>query len=155
MLTHPDIGVLNSGKCYVFLDGHGLNREPLYGSYEECLSAIEDRGGVDDPIPTDGSYTMADYKAALAASKQAAAASFVVARAPQAVRQKTGAAREYVLTFTAKEPAYCNGRMSDVSTQNVFAHDRKEALRKGRDIIRDCEGPYGRRVSITARLAPM
>ena len=21
---HPDIGILNSGKCYVFLDGYGL-----------------------------------------------------------------------------------------------------------------------------------
>ncbi|MNE75166.1 hypothetical protein D3C80_1712980 [compost metagenome] len=90
---------------------------------------------------------MVDYKAALEAAKPAAAA------VPEAPRLKGQALREYVLTFTAKEPAYCNGRMSDVSTENVFACDRNDAMRQGRDIIRDCEGPYGRKISITARLA--
>lgn len=147
---HPDIGVLNSGKCYVFLEGYGLHREPLYGTYEECLNAIEAKGGVDDPIPTDKCYTMDNYKAALEAMKPLAA---VVVQVPQVARQNRGALREYVLTFTAKEPAYCNGRMWDVSTENVFAYDRNQAQRMGRDIIRDSEGPYGRKVSIKARLA--
>ena len=151
MIMHPDIGVLNSGKCYVFLEGFGLHREPMYGTYAECLNAIEARGGVDDPIPTDGTHTMADYKAALAVKKPTAAA--VVAQVTQATRPTEGTLREYVLTFTAKEPAYCNGRMWDVCTEKVFAYDRNEALRKGRDIIREAEGPHGRKVSISARLA--
>lgn len=151
MIMHPDIGVLNSGKCYVFLEGYGLNREPMFGTYEECLNAIETRGGVDAPIPTDGIHTMADYKAALTAMKPEVAAAVV--EVPKAVCPKGRAIREYVLTFTAKEPAYCNGRMWDVSTENVFAYDRNDAMRKGREIIRESEGPYGRKVSITARLA--
>ena len=152
MIMHPDIGVLNSGKCYIFLEGYGLNREPMYGTYEECLKAIDTRGGVDDPIPTDGRHTMADYKAALTTMKPSAAAAVVVP-APQVARPKGRAIREYVVTFTAKEPAYCNGRMWDVSTENVFAYDRNEAMRNAREIIRESEGPYGRKVSITARLA--
>lgn len=151
MIMHPDIGVLNSGKCYVFLEGYGLKREPMFGSYEECLNAIETRGGVDAPIPTDGSHTMADYKAALTAMKPMVVA--VVVEVPPAASPKGRAIREFVLTFTAKEPAYCNGRMWDVCTENVFAYDHDDAKRMGRDMIRESEGPYGRKVSIKARLA--
>ena len=42
----PEIGVLNSGKCYVFLNGYGLHAEPFYGTQEECEAAIAQRDSV-------------------------------------------------------------------------------------------------------------
>jgi hypothetical protein len=58
----------------------------MYGTFEEFLNAIDARGGVDDPIPTDGSYTMAEYKAALAASKPETVT--IVALAPNGAATK-------------------------------------------------------------------
>lgn len=153
MIMHPDVGLLNSGKCYVFLEGHGLHREPMYGTYEECLDAIEERGGVDDPIPTDGSISIVDYRAALEATKPASEPTPAVFEAPQVTRHKQGAYREYTLTFTCHQEVYCNGRMAKEGTENVLARDRNEALRRGRDIIRENSGRHGPKFTITARLA--
>jgi hypothetical protein len=106
MIMHPDIGVLNGGKCYVFLEGYGLHREPMYGSYEECLNAIDARGGVDDPIPTDGSHSMTDYKAALAASKPAIVEVVAPTPAPKARATKGRWLREYTVSIIVAEKLY-------------------------------------------------
>lgn len=151
MIMHPDIGVLSSGKCYVFLEGHGLNREPMYGTYEECLNAIDARGGVDDPIPTDGSFTMADYKAALAASNPEPVT--IVAVAPKGAATKKRGMREYVLTFRTIDQEWRGVDGYRDGQETVFAYDRNEAMRKGRDIICDTVGRFGPKTAVSARLA--
>lgn len=157
MNMHPDIGLLSSGRCYVFLEGHGLNREPMYGTYEECLNAIDARGGVDDPIPTDGIFTMADYKAALAASKPEPEPEpepvTIVALAPKSAATKKRALREYVLTFRTIDEEWRGIDGYRDGQETVFAYDRDEAMRKGRDIIRDTVGRFGPKIAISARLA--
>lgn len=45
---NANIGKLNSGKCYVYLNGY--KDEPFYGTEEECEAAIVEHG-VADPIP--------------------------------------------------------------------------------------------------------
>lgn len=45
---NANIGKLNSGKCYVYLNGY--RDEPFYGTEEECEAAILEYG-VADPIP--------------------------------------------------------------------------------------------------------
>lgn len=47
---NANIGKLNSGMCYVFLSGYGVNAEPFYGTEAECEAAILEHG-VADPIP--------------------------------------------------------------------------------------------------------
>lgn len=58
--------------------------------------------------------------------------------------------REYVLTMKAAD-----GSEDDMTghVENVFARDRNEAMRKGRDIVRTNVGPYGEKIKISARLA--
>lgn len=66
-------------------------------------------------------------------------------RKPVAKRQT----REYVLTFKAADGS------EDDSTghvENVLAKDRNEAMRKGRDIVRENVGPYGEKIKISAKL---
>lgn len=152
MIMHPDIGVLNGGKCYVFLEGHGLNREPMFGTYEECLNAIDARGGVDDPIPTDGTHTMADYKAALAASKPAPVVVEAGVDAPKDTATRRPAQREYVLKFRTIDEEWRGVNGYHDGEKNVFADDRNDAMRKGRDIIRDTVGRFGPKIAISARL---
>lgn len=151
MNMHPDIGQLNGGKCYVFLEGYGLNREPMYGTYEECLDAIDARGGVDDPIPTDGSYTMADYKAALAEVKLATAVNVV--HAPERATKAVGALREYILTFRTIDEQWRGVDGYRDGQESVLAKDRNDAMRKGREIIRENVGRFGPKIAISARLA--
>lgn len=167
MLMHPDIGVLNGGKCYVFLEGYGLNREPMSGTYEECLNAIEARGGVDDPIPTDGSHTMADYRAALVAATKAEPLAIAAlppkdpaskeadakGASPKGTATKKRAMREYLLTFRTIEEEWRGVDGYRDGQEKVFAYDRNEAMRKGRDIIRDTVGRFGPKTAINARLA--
>lgn len=45
---NANIGKLNSGKCYVYLNGY--KDEPFYGTETECETAILEHG-VADPIP--------------------------------------------------------------------------------------------------------
>lgn len=151
MVMHPDIGLLNSGKCYVFLEGYGINREPMYGTYEECLNAIDSRGGVDDPIPTDGTRSMCDYKAALEASKPKVSP---VAGAAQmmAVDAKKRVIREYLLTFSTIDKDWRDIDGFGEGSESVFAYDRNDAMRQGREIIRDNVGSYGPKILIKARL---
>lgn len=151
MNMHPDIGLLNGGRCYVFLEGYGLHREPMYGTYEECLNAIDARGGVDDPIPTDGSHTMADYKAALAASKMSTAIN--EEPSPKAAIKTMSAQREYILTFRTIDEEWRGVDGYRDGQESVFACDRNDAMRKGREIIRDTIGRYGPKIAISARLA--
>lgn len=151
MLMHPDIGLLNDGSCYVFLEGSGLHREPMYGSYEDCLTAIDERGGVDSPIPTDRSYTMADYKAALAASKPTPVPQVPTGTA-LAQRSIVGV-REYTLSFRTSDEAWRGVHGFEDAEENVFAKDRNDALRKGREILREVNGRFGPKIKINARLA--
>lgn len=154
-LMHPDIGFLNGGRCYVFLEGHGLHREPMYGTYAECLCAIEARGGVDDPIPTDGVVTMADYMAALAAMAPAtpepllpvASASF-----KDSATKKSRTLREYVLTFTTTDQDWANVDGYRTSSETVFAFDRNDAMRQGRDILLQNVGRFGPKIKLSAQL---
>lgn len=152
MLMHPDIGVLASGRCYVYLEGLGRGREPMMGSYEECLSAIEARGGVAEPIPTDGRFSLVDYRASFEASKPKLlptnSAEPTGRRAPAPSQD-----REYVLSFETLDEGWRHVDGFRDGTERVFARDRNEALRKGRDILRETVGRHGPRIAIRARLA--
>jgi hypothetical protein len=148
---HPDIGVLNGGKCYVFLEGYGLHREPLYGTYEECLMAIDARGGVDDPIPTDPHHSMRDYKAAFEASKPKAVLQVApIQRKPAKRRIKI---REYTVSIVVPEKLYAGSSVIDSYDINVTAYDRNDALRQGREEWRGNVGAYGPKATFRARLA--
>lgn len=156
MIMHPDIGVLNGGKCYVFLEGYGLHREPMFGTYEECLNAIDARGGVDDPIPTDGLHGMADYKAALAASKPAivevVATAPTPAPAPKARARKGRWLREYTVSIIVAEKLYAGTCVIDSYEITANAYDRNDALQQGREEWRENVGPYGPKATFRARL---
>lgn len=133
MLTHPDIGVLNSGKCYVFLNGHGLDKEPFYGTEAECEAAIAKRDGVADPIPVE--------------------AAPAVTATPAKPRPKKRTLREYILSFKPSQVMYAGTCVMGDSEERVMAFDRNDALKQGREIIRDDVGRYGPKYTITARLA--
>jgi hypothetical protein len=137
---NANIGKLNSGKCYVYLSGYGVNAEPFYGTESECEAAIL-ANGVADPIPVfcDGVDLTTSTKPAVVAAQ--VAPKVKPARLPL---------REYVMTFKAAD-----GSEDDTSgyVENVFARDRNEAMRKGRDIVRDNAGPYGPKIRINAKLA--
>lgn len=145
MLMHPDIGQLNSGKCYVFLEGHGLGQQPMYGTYEECFNALDARGGVADPIPTDGSYTMDDYRAALAANKPK---TLGVIPAP-----KKRVTREYLVFIEMSERLYAGTAVIDSYCITVFADDRNDAIKQGRENYRDNVGRHGPKATYRACLA--
>lgn len=138
---NANIGKLNSGKCYVYLSGYGANAEPFYGTEAECEAAIVAHG-VADPIPVfvDG-VDMTTSKTGTATPPAVVAAPAKTLRRPM---------REYVMTFKAAD-----GSEDDTSghVENVFARDRNEAMRKGRDIVRENVGPYGEKIRISARLA--
>lgn len=153
MNMHPDIGLLNGGKCYVFLEGYGLNREPLYGTYEECLNFIEAHGGVEDPIPTDDGYTIADYKAAHEASKRKS--DFSDAPAPAATKKAAGRGglRDYTVSIEVAEKIYAGASVIDSYEITVSAYDNSEAAKKGRDAWRENVGAYGPKAKVRARLA--
>ena len=153
MILHPDIGELNSGKCYVFLEGHDSNREPMYGTYEECLNAIDARGGVEDPIPTDGSYSMVDYQASLKAQKPASVAISGTAPKPAAAGKKTRVLRDYTVSITVSEKLYAGTCVLDSYEISVPAYDRNDALKQGREAWRENVGAYGPKAIIRARLA--
>lgn len=135
---NANIGKLNSGKCYVYLNGY--RAEPFWGTEAECEAAIVAQG-VADPIPVfvDG--------VDLTTSKTGVAAQAVAA---QPIKKVRSISREYVMTFKAAD-----GSEDDTSghVENVFARDRNEAMCKGRDIVRENSGPYGPRIRISARLA--
>ena len=61
--------------------------------------------------------------------------------------------REYVLTFACVDRDLANVAGFRDGTEKVFAHNRADALKQGREINRDNCGPYGPKVKITARLA--
>lgn len=130
---HPDIGLLNSGKCYVFLDGYGLDKEPFYGTEAECEAAIAKRGGVADPIPVE--------------------AAPAVTATPAAPRPKKRTLREYIVSFKASQIMYAGTSVLGDSEERVMAYDRSDALKQGREIIRHGVGRYGPKYTITARLA--
>jgi hypothetical protein len=133
MLTHPDIGVLNSGKCYVFLDGYGMDKEPFYGTETECEAAIAKRDGVAEPIPVETAPA--------------------VTAASAVPRTKKRTAREYIVTFKTSQVMYAGTCVFGDLEERVFAYDRNDALKQGREIIREAVGRYGPKYSITARLA--
>ena len=157
MIMHPDIGQLNGGKCYVFLEGYGLHREPMFGTYEECLNAIDARGGVDDPIPTDGSHQMADYKAALEASKpKAEIAPPAPAPSPapkaQAQAKLRRQLRDYTVSIEVAEKIYAGNCVIDSYDISVSAYDRDDAISQGRESWRENVGAYGPKATFRARL---
>jgi hypothetical protein len=152
MIMHPDIGVLNGGKCYVFLEGFGLHREPMYGTYEECLNAIDARGGVDDPIPTDGIHKMTDYKAALEASKPKVAEIGVPATAPKAPATKRRRLRDYTVSIKVAEKIYAGTCVIDSYEITASAYDREDAIRQGRESWRENVGAYGPKATFRAHL---
>jgi len=155
MIMHPDIGQLNGGKCYVFLEGYGLHREPMFGTYEECLNAIDARGGVDDPIPTDGSHTMSDYKAALEASKPKAVivpAALASSPAPKAHAKLRRQLRDYTVSIGVAEKIYAGNCVIDSYDISVSAYDRDDAIRQGRESWRENVGAYGPKATFHARL---
>lgn len=135
---NANIGKLNSGKCYVYLNGYSA--EPFWGTEAECEAAIVAQG-VADPIPVfvDG-VDMTTSKTGVAAPAVAA----------EPIKKARRAMREYVMTFKAAD-----GSEDDTSgyVENVFARDRNEAMRKGRDIVRENSGPFGPKIRISARLA--
>lgn len=57
--------------------------------------------------------------------------------------------REYVLTMKAADGSEDD---TDGHVETVFARDRNEAMRKGRDIVRENVGPHGQKIKISARL---
>jgi len=135
---NANIGKLNSGKCYVYLNGY--RAEPFWGTEAECESAIVAQG-VAEPIPVfvDG-VDMTTSTTGVAAQAVAA----------EPIKKARRATREYVMTFKAAD-----GSEDDTSghVENVFAKDRNEAMRKGRDIVRENSGPYGPKIRVSARLA--
>lgn len=155
MLMHPDIGQLNGGKCYVFLDGYGLHREPMYGTYEECLNAIDARGGVDDPIPTDNSHSIADYKNALETSKPKAEIvplALAPSPAPKAQAKLPRPLRDYTVSIAVVEKIYSGNCVIDSYDILVSANDRDDAIRQGRESWRENVGAYGPKATFRARL---
>ncbi|QLG96662.1 hypothetical protein HZF02_32615 (plasmid) [Pseudomonas yamanorum] len=128
---NANIGKLNSGKCYVYLNGY--SSEPFCGTEAECEAAIA-RHGVADPIPVflDGVDLTTSTKPL-----------------PVVVKTARLPLREYVMTFKAADGSE-DGTSGYV--ENVFARDRNEAMRKGRDIVRENAGPYGPKIRISARL---
>lgn len=135
---HPDIGVLNSGKCYVFLDGYGLDKEPFYGTEADCEAAIAKRGGVAEPIPVIGTCPAPSPAAVIA---------------PVTISAKKRKLREYIVSFKASETMYAGTCVLGDAEERVQAYDRNDALKKGREIIREGVGRYGPKYKITARLA--
>lgn len=135
---NANIGKLNSGKCYVYLNGY--KAEPFWGTEAECEAAIVAHG-VADPIPV-----FCDGVDLTTSTKPAVVAALVVAPAKKLRRPM----REYVVTFKAAD-----GSEDDTSgyVENVFARDRNEVMCKGRDIVRENSGPYGPKIRISARLA--
>lgn len=155
MLMHPDIGQLNGGKCYVFLEGYGLHREPMFGTYEECLNAIDARGGVADPIPTDGSHSIADYKAALETSKpQAEIVRLAPAPspAPKAHAKLRRQFRDFTVSIGVAEKIYAGNCVIDSYEISVSAYDRDDAMRQGRESWRENVGAHGPKATFRARL---
>lgn len=138
---NANIGKLNSGKCYVYLSGYGANAEPFYGTEAECEAAIVAHG-VADPIPV-----FVDGVDMTTSTTGTATVSPVVAAPTNKLRRPM---REYVMTFKAAD-----GSEDDTSghVEHVFAKDRNEAMRKGRDIVRTNVGPYGPKIRINAKLA--
>lgn len=153
MNKHPDIGELNGGKCYVFLEGYGLHREPMFGTYEECLTAIDASGGVDDPIPIDGLHSMADYRAALEASKPKAE---VVPPAPSPATKAHAKLRrhlrDYTVSIEVAEKIYAGNCVIDSYEITTSAYDRDDAIRQGRESWRENVGAYGPKATFRARL---
>lgn len=135
---NANIGKLNSGKCYVYLNGY--KAEPFWGTEAECEAAIV-QYGVADPIPV-----FCDGVDLTTSTKPAGVAATVAAP----VKKLRRPMRDYVMTFKAAD-----GSEDDTSghVENVFARDRNEAMRKGRDIVRENSGPYGPKIRISARLA--
>lgn len=76
----------------------------------------------------------------------------LVAVAPVKAKAKPRkAARTYVVTFAVVGEGFTG--VNDVSSENVLATDRDDALRQGREIWRHAQGPYGLKCKMTARLA--
>lgn len=59
-------------------------------------------------------------------------------------------ARTYAVTFTVVGEGFTG--VNDVSTEDVIATDRGDALKQGREIWRHAQGPYGLKCKMTARL---
>jgi len=140
---NANIGKLNSGKCYVYLSGYGVNAEPFYGTEAECEAAIL-ANGVRDPIPVfENGVDMTT------STKPAAPVAMAAAPAPAAVKKRRQA-RTYIVTFTVVGECYVttNRECSD----EVLAVDRNEAVRKAREIWRHAQGPWGLKCKINARL---
>jgi hypothetical protein len=115
---HPAIGLLSSGKCYVYLDGCGPDKEPFFGTQAQCEEALQRRE-----------------------------------RPP--VKKKKRSMREYLVTYIVDQPAYAGAARYVDSEEVMFALDRNDALRKGREVIRDCGGKFGPKIRIRARLKPL
>lgn len=131
---HPDIGVLNSGKCYVFLDGCGPYKEPFYGTQAECEAAIAKRDAVSLPTAEDTIDTPAS---------------------PARIQAKSlkTVMREYIVVFQASEVMYAGSCVIGDSEERVWARDRNEALMMAREMVRENVGRYGPKYKITAKLA--
>lgn len=127
---HPSIGMLLSGKCYVYLAGAGAEQEPFFGTQHECERAIKMR---------DGSKSADGINPPSVRFRQASGASDTL--------------REYVLTFIYRQALFLESGIPCPGDSRVFAKDRNEALKLGREIIRETDGRFGPKVSISARMA--
>jgi len=158
---HPDVGQLSSGKCYVFLEGYGLNREPFCGTEYECLAAIAMRGGVADPIPTDkhpnGVPVLLSDLAALAAlaapaelisqsqhPTPAGTKDYRRSACPAKLRRQL---REFLVSIEFDGTFYsgiCVIRSYEIT---VDAYDHRDAIKQGRENYRELMG-HGRQPAI-------
>lgn len=139
---NANIGRLNSGKCYVFLNGYGVNAEAFYGSEEECEAAIINHG-VADPIPVFCNGVD------LTTSTKPAVVAVATIKAP--VKKARRLARTYTVTYTVV--GECYPATDRECSEDLIAVDRNDVMRQAREIWHHAQGPWGLKCKITARLA--
>lgn len=137
---NANIGMLNSGKCYVYLNGY--KAEPFWGTEAECEAAIS-KHGVAEPIPVfcNGVDLTTSTEPAVV---------LAVIEAPR-MKAKRRLPRTYTVTFTVVGECYTS--TSRESSEDVIAVDRNDAIRQAREIWRHAQGPWGLKCKINVRLA--
>lgn len=148
---NANIGKLNSGKCYVYINGY--KAEPFWGTEAECEAAILAHG-VAEPIPVfcDGVDLTTSTKPAVVAPAPAVTpeAAPVATKARPTLKRQI---RTYTLTIKPEFKTYSGTCVIDDHSFDVYAYDRNDAMRQGRESWRENVGPYGPKAKITARLA--
>ncbi|RMN21103.1 hypothetical protein ALQ64_02831 [Pseudomonas cannabina] len=73
----------------------------------------------------------------------------------EVVAKKVRRAREYLLFITCADQTIYEARNDGDGRyySNIFACNRNEAMKQGRDIVRENVGPYGPKMKIKVRLA--